>query len=145
VIANDVGQSTWEEIDQIAPGKDYGWNVREGFCVTGSMTDCTPNPSYADPQFAYDHTTDCRSITGGAFVPAGVWGPPYENRYLFADFTCDSVFRLVPHAGSDPTAVPFFATDGPVELEFGPSPSGQALYYLEYFTGEVHRVTGPAA
>jgi len=145
VFANDVGQSTWEEINRIAPGEDYGWNIREGFCVTGSMTECTADPRFADPQFAYDHTTDCRSITGGAFVPTGVWGPPYENRYLFADFTCDSVFRLVPHAGSDPTAVPFFPTDGPVELEFGPSPSGEALYYLEYFTGEVHRVTGPAA
>ncbi|MEO8330278.1 MAG: PQQ-dependent sugar dehydrogenase, partial [Candidatus Nanopelagicales bacterium] len=143
VYANDVGQSTSEEIDRILPGRDYGWNVREGFCLTGSTTECTPDPQYTDPLFAYDRSTDCRSITGGAFVPPGLWGPPYEDQYIFADFTCNSVFRLVPQQDSAWTAEPFFPADGPVELVFGPGPSGQALYYLEYFTGELHRVTGP--
>ncbi|HVQ87783.1 MAG TPA: PQQ-dependent sugar dehydrogenase, partial [Actinomycetes bacterium] len=45
IWVNDVGQSTWEEIDRALPGKDYGWNVREGFCLTGSTTDCTADPS----------------------------------------------------------------------------------------------------
>ena len=141
VWVNDVGQDLWEEIDKADPGKDYGWNVREGFCQTGSTTLCTPDPQYADPTFSYDHTTDCRSITGAAFVPAGAWGDPYDGEYLFADFTCNSVFRLVPQAVGDPIAEPFFPADGPVELTFGPGPSGTSLYYLDYFSGEVHRVS----
>ena len=35
---NDVGQDTWEEIDLAQAGADYGWNVREGHCATGSTT-----------------------------------------------------------------------------------------------------------
>jgi glucose/arabinose dehydrogenase len=142
VFANDVGQSTWEEIDRVQPGRDYGWNVREGFCVTGSSVDCTPDPQFTDPQYAYDRNTDCRSITGAAFVPVGTWGAPYDDSFLFADFTCNSVFRLVPQKGTAWLSEPFFPADAPVELTFGPGPDGRSLYYLEYWTGEVHRVAG---
>ncbi|HZX55376.1 MAG TPA: PQQ-dependent sugar dehydrogenase, partial [Ilumatobacteraceae bacterium] len=34
---NDVGQNTWEEIDQGTAAADYGWNVREGHCATSSV------------------------------------------------------------------------------------------------------------
>ena len=36
----DVGQGTWEETDLGAAGADYGWNLREGRCATGSTTNC---------------------------------------------------------------------------------------------------------
>ena len=44
LFVNDVGLSTWEEIDQVDAGKNYGWNTREGFCATGSTVDCGPPP-----------------------------------------------------------------------------------------------------
>ena len=143
ILANDVGQNTWEEIDHVQSGNDYGWNVREGFCLTGSTVDCTHDARYTDPLFAYDRSTDCRSVTGAAFVPEDLWGDPYAGQYLFADLTCDSIFRLVPSKGGTYDAVPFAPAQGPVELTFGPAPGGQALYYLEYFTGKVRRISGP--
>ncbi len=42
---NDVGQDHWEEINQGAPGADYGWNQREGHCAVASYTDCGPPPA----------------------------------------------------------------------------------------------------
>ena len=39
---NDVGQNAWEEIDLGTAGADYGWNVREGHCATGSTSSCGP-------------------------------------------------------------------------------------------------------
>ena len=42
---NDVGQAEWEEIDLGQAGADYGWNVREGPCVNGSVTNCGPPPA----------------------------------------------------------------------------------------------------
>ena len=96
---NDVGQSTWEEIDRLRAGSDYGWNVREGHCRTGSTTDCGPTP-YQNPLHDYSQVaTGCRAITGGAFVPEGLWPAPYSGSYLFADFGCGKVFRLVPRPG----------------------------------------------
>ena len=71
---NDVGEITWEEIDLGTAGADYGWNVREGHCATGSTTDCgSPPAGMTNPIYDYNHDTGCMSVTGGAFVPNGIW------------------------------------------------------------------------
>lgn len=70
---NDVGQNTWEEIDLGLAGADYGWNKREGPCRRGSQTYCGEPKGMTNPVYAYSHDTGCESITGGAFVPSGVW------------------------------------------------------------------------
>ena len=97
-----------------------------------------------NPIFAYSHTaTDpifagCSSITGGAFVPAGVWPAEFEGAYLFSDFVCGRIFSLTPSN----TAIPF-GTDlnSPVTLIFGPHEGTQALYYTTFTNGgQVRRV-----
>src|SRR5207244_2651127 len=54
---NDVGESTWEEIDPGQPGANYGWPATEGQ---------TTNPVYKSPVYYYCHDQGC-AITGGAF------------------------------------------------------------------------------
>jgi len=137
---NDVGQGNWEEIDKLVAGADYGWNVREGHCATGSTTDCGPSP-YEDPIYDYSHADGCASITGGAFVPEGLWPAPYSGSYLFSDFVCGGIFRLVPKEGGGYTREPFLVGNRPVHLAFGPYAGGTALYYLDYFGGKVQRVS----
>jgi glucose/arabinose dehydrogenase/PKD repeat protein len=137
---NDVGQNTWEEIDALQVGKDYGWNVREGFCATGSTTDCGTN-TFTNPLFAYGRGDGCASITGGAFVPDGLWPAPYAGSYLFGDFVCGGIYRLAPAAGGGFTREPVIpGAVSPVHLDFGPAGSTSALYYLSY-SGSVHRIT----
>ena len=51
---NDVGQNTWEEIDNGQAGADYGWNVREGHCANGSTTNCgAPPTGMTNPIYDY--------------------------------------------------------------------------------------------
>ena len=70
MFVNEVGEDSWEEIDRVARGANYGWPDYEGFA---------PSPpslqNYQDPLLAYPHpaispdpavATGC-SITGGAF------------------------------------------------------------------------------
>ena len=53
-VINDVGQNTWEEIDDGKAGADYGWNVREGHCAANSTTDCgAPPAGMTNPFFDY--------------------------------------------------------------------------------------------
>jgi glucose/arabinose dehydrogenase/PKD repeat protein len=140
---NDVGQNAWEEIDVGASGADYGWNIREGFCATGSTTNCGANP-YTNPIFAYGRSDGCASITGGAFVPSALWPAPYSGAYLFSDYVCGKIFRLAPNGSGGWNRVDFATGLGgssAVHLRFGPWNGTQALYYTTYANGgEIRRI-----
>ena len=147
---NDVGQNAWEEIDEGLAGADYGWNVREGHCANGSTTNCgAPPAGMTNPVFDYGRSDGCGSITGGAFVPNGSWPAPYEGAYLFADYVCGNIFRLVPQTGGGYTHAAFatgLGAGSAVHMAFGPSGSGQALYYTTYAGGgEVRRIVHTGA
>jgi len=155
---NDVGASTWEEIDLGQSGADYGWDVREGPCVRDSITNCGPPPAgMTNPIYWYQHNTivpsgttnACNSIVGGAFVPNGIWPVDYDNTYLFSDFTCGAIFRLKPDGAGGFIRTEFdtgLGVEAPVAMTFGPHGATQALYYVAYNGGEVHRIafTGTA-
>jgi glucose/arabinose dehydrogenase len=61
IFINEVGENTWEEINQLEKGANYGWNIYEG---------PESDPRYVTPLFAYGHggdpaTTGC-AITGAS-------------------------------------------------------------------------------
>lgn len=133
---NDVGQFAWEEINLGIPGADYGWNVREGPCANGSLTDCGPQPpGMVNPAYAYPHFSTqfpgCGAITGGAFVPNSEWPVEYHNAYLFADFNCGRIYMVSPVSGTTIFAdhIGDFSIVG---LGFGPFEDGIALYYSTF-------------
>ncbi|MBV8520347.1 MAG: PQQ-dependent sugar dehydrogenase [Acidobacteria bacterium] len=150
IFVDDVGQNAWEEIDVAQAGADYGWNCREGAHTNNTSGPCSPTPpNLVDPIFEYSHSANvpgtsvsgCGSITGGAFVPNGIW-PGYDNKYLFADYNCGAMFTIDSNAPANATA---FATSlggsSAVHLLFGPFGATQALYYTTYAGGgEVRRV-----
>ncbi|KAA1417890.1 PKD domain-containing protein [Nocardioides humilatus] len=136
---NDVGLNTWEEVDLLRKGRNYGWNVREGHCRRESTTDCGTVRGFTNPIHDYRHTT-CRSITGGAFVPDGVW-PRWRGSYLYSDFSCGTIFRLAPTSTGGFRRSTFASgLGGPVHLRFGPHGEETALYYLSFFTDSVRRI-----
>lgn len=145
LYVNDVGQSSWEEIDDLRSGADYGWNVREGHCARGSTTSCgAPPAGMTNPVFDYGRADGCGSITGGAFVPAGVWPAAFDGRYLFSDFNCGRIFRLDPDGAGGFVRTDFvtgLGSSSAVHLAFGPWNGSQALYYTTYASGgQVRRI-----
>ncbi len=139
---NDVGQDVTEEVDDGGIGRDYGWNTREGSCLTGSITNCPAPPAgVTDPLTTYQHDGSCAYITAGAFVPNGVWPAEYDNTYLFADGGCGKIWQ---RNGSAPVnyASPFATTvGGIVDMAFvtqGPDP---ALYYVTNGSSQLRKIT----
>jgi glucose/arabinose dehydrogenase len=133
LFVNDVGEDTWEEIDKAVKGADYGWNVREGHCAEGSTSDCgPPPPGLTNPIFDYSHVaTACEAITGGAFVPNGLWGAGYDTGYLYSDYICDKIFLLLPDGAGGWVSSSFatgLAPGGPVALFFGTHGATTSLY-----------------
>ena len=131
MFINDVGQNTWEEINDGIAGSNYGWPNCEGFCNP-------PNASFRDPIFAYMNDINTCAITGGAFYNPTVNQFPaqFVGSYFFADFCGNWIRRLDPANGN---AVTDFATgvSSPVDLRV--SPDG-FLYYLARGAGAVGRI-----
>ena len=136
LFINDVGQSTWEEIDDGIVGANYGWPTTEG---------PTNNPSFVSPIYYYGHgstdTTGC-AIVGGTFYnpPVPQFPSFYSGKYFFSDLCSGWIRVFDPIAGM----ASGFATgiDTPVDLDVGPD---GALYYLARGSnGQVFRVATPA-
>jgi uncharacterized repeat protein (TIGR03806 family) len=79
---NDVGQSTFEEVDRVVLGGNYGWRCLEGTRDTG--LDCGPNPDPIPPVAQYGRSQGF-STTGG-YVYRGSAIPALRGRYVFGDF-----------------------------------------------------------
>jgi glucose/arabinose dehydrogenase len=136
ILVNDVGQNTWEEINHVVKGGNYGWPTTEG---------PTDNPAFISPVFAYQHDVgqpQGRAITGGAFynppfnLPADQQFPgAFRGDYFFADYLGAFIWRY--DVGTD-TASPFATgVDSPVDLQVGRNGD---LLYLSRFTGTVTAV-----
>jgi glucose/arabinose dehydrogenase len=141
---NDVGGPSWEEVDLGKAGADYAWNLCEGNHDNPSSpgsVNCSAAP-YTPPVHEYSHDAGCTAITGGAFVPNGVWPAGYDNSYLFGDYGCKKIFELKPKSGGGFTQSEFASElGGVVDMAFGPYGTGQALYYTTYASGgEIHRI-----
>ena len=76
IMINDVGQGTWEEVNEGIAGANYGWPKTEG-------------PT-ADRRFRSPiHHYSVASIAGGAFCPSKIsagFPPQYQGKYFFMDF-----------------------------------------------------------
>jgi glucose/arabinose dehydrogenase len=143
---NDVGQGNVEEISEGRSGGDFGWNCFEGTRVNRTDGICSgvSFSSTVPPVFEYRREgafDRCASITGGAFVPAGIWPSSYDGAYLFADYVCGRMFTL-NLSGASPTSSLFDGSVGAVShMAFGPFGSTQALYYANIGSGEIVRIS----
>lgn len=128
---NDVGQDSWEEIDEGIAGANYGWPLCEGTCII---------PAYVNPVYTYPHNGAGKAIAGGAFYEANQFPSEYLGSYFFGDYVAGFIKRLTP----DGQVIDFLSgLSAPTDIKIGPNDG--FLYYLLIGTGEVHKVQYVAA
>jgi aldose sugar dehydrogenase len=88
LLVGDVGQTTWEEIDLVTAGGNYGWPLAEGVCPGAGECDPGVVPGQlVNPIYTYNHDGGSNSITAVLPYSGATFGPAYQNTVFFADFS----------------------------------------------------------
>lgn len=115
IYVNDVGETTWEEINVLQRDGNYTWPRCEGPKNTG-VGECA-DADFQYPLYAYNHNKKGASITGATF---------YKGDYYFGDM----VLKVIRKMNSNNVVSDFISTSElPVDIDAGPDGN---LYYLGY-------------
>jgi aldose sugar dehydrogenase len=93
LLVADVGQASWEELDNVTAGGNYGWPFAEGVCPGTGM--CAPGVdfgSFVNPIYAYPHDPTLplyqqASITSVLVYTNSLVGQTFQNKVFIADYT----------------------------------------------------------
>lgn len=92
LYAGDVGQYDREEIDIIAPGKNYGWNIMEGSLCTPGVNPYCDKAGLTLPLIDYGRKEGITVI--GGFVYRGHDIPPLCGAYIYGDWGSGKIWAL---------------------------------------------------
>ncbi len=136
----DVGEATYEEVNRIQPGGNYGWPIREGrHCYDGFP--CDPR-NYQDPYLEMAHPTAV-SIAAG-FVYRGARIPALYGKFVFGDFGGFLWAIDEDPVTLEPKAVALDDTFARHTTAFVEDLGGE-LYGVNYYGGEIFQIAPRAA
>ena len=138
ILVNDVGQVTWEEInDATTGGKNFGWPATEGTFSPATY------PNFTNPIYAYSHGSGdgkgC-AITGGTFFYPAVTNYPstYWGKYFFQDL-CNQWINTLDLSPNPAVRSPYATTTGGNNLALAVGNDGN-LYYLSRSSSALYKV-----
>ncbi len=131
----DVGQNTWEEINRVEKGKNYGWRIMEGLHCFKPSKGCDID-GLSMPIAEYAHESGRCSITGG-YVYRGKKIPHLQGTYVFGDYCSGEIMGLVNQR------VTVLLSTGLRISSFGEDATGE-LYVVDH-RGEIYRMIDSAA
>ena len=134
LIAADVGQDSFEEVDIVPAGANMGWKAREATHCFDPKDDC-PKDGMVEPVFEYGREAG-QSITGG-FVYLGERIPWLRDKYVVGDFVTGRLWALtLPDEPGKPAKSEELGVFPHAFSSFARSPSGE-IYALDFARGLV--------
>lgn len=130
----DVGQDTWEEVDRVVKGGNYGWSCYEGFVQFLNYNDpenSCPGKTFQSPRAVYGHMDSNEDVIGGIIYRGTAMRELY-GYYLYADFNSGNMWAVNPNDNSP--AVQIISHDGLNISDFVLAANGVA-YLMTYSTG----------
>lgn len=138
LIAGDVGQNRYEEVDLVRGGDNLGWKIREAGHCFAPQEGCR-SEGLVDPIFEYGRELGT-SITGG-YVYRGSALPELRDKYIFADFSSGHLWAL-PLPEERGGAYPIAESLGQWQIQpstFAQDSDGE-LYIADYEGGKIYRL-----
>lgn len=135
LFVNDVGQNTWEEINECnTGGLNYGWPTAEGI---------SSNSAFTNPVYYYAHGSGIGkgcAITGGSFFNPSSTNYPsqYAGRYFFMDY-CNNWIDMLIISGTTYTRSNFASSIAGSSVCIATGPDGN-LYFLSRTAGAVYKI-----
>ena len=142
VFLSTVGANTWEELNEVERGANYGWPTYEGSANVAGFT---------DPTWQYNHSTGSPTgcaITGGDFYEPAVARLPaqFHGTFLVADH-CEGWVKSVDIFNGNTVRDLFTGFERPVDVRVGAQgqvyvlvrtvdgSNGAGLYRIDYVGG----------
>jgi glucose/arabinose dehydrogenase len=133
LYGGDVGDFTWEELNHIVRGGNYGWPLHEGACTSNC-------DGFIDPIYTYPHNGQSSAVTGGPVYHGAMFPAAYQGNLFFGDYAQGFIKRAVLDASGNVSGVYDFDNTAGSVVDLKVAGDG-SLYYLTYFPGELYRVT----
>ena len=136
----DVGQDSWEEVDMIRKGSNYGWNTMEGAHCFSPSTGCDQTGlELPVAEYGNNRSEGC-SITGG-YLFRGPGTPSLLGAYVYGDFCSGKIWGLRYDGGSVTELT--LLVDSVLRISsFGEDQAGN-LYVLDHSEGIYKLVPAP--
>lgn len=77
LLIGDVGDFSWEEINHIVPGGNYGWPICEGMCN---------EPGFINPIHTYPHVGNSSAVVAGPIYRGDMFPEEFNGRFIFGDY-----------------------------------------------------------
>ncbi len=137
--AGDVGQDSFEEVNIVLPGKNYGWNRMEGYhCYPPRVTPCDQR-GLEPPVAEYALTKGNCAITGG-YVYRGALLPSLNGAYVYGDYCSGRIWAL--YFDGERVTENVLVVDFALEISsFGEDQAGE-LHILS-FDGRIYQFNPP--
>lgn len=121
IFLSDVGNASWEEVNEVKSGKNYGWPI-----VEGPLAGQTPPDNYEEPKHAYSHAEGC-SVLGAAFSRSDFpnYPPQFSGKFFFSDYCKGYIKAIDPNTGQETGT---FITGINRPLKFFFAPNGDFFY-----------------
>ena len=121
----DVGQDSFEEVDIVTKGANYGWNIMEGdHCFNSSSCNLS---GLTLPIAEYSHSEGIAVI--GGYIYHGSAIPALQGKYVFGDFGSGTIWTLTESPSGTWTRNTLLSTSHQIS-SFGQDAAGE-LYLLE--------------
>ena len=174
MLSGDIGERNIEELNWIEPGRDYGWNEREGTFVINPEFENNPQNGEREEVFAlppndedfgytypvaqYDHDEGLAIVSG--FVYRGSLASALAGKFIFGDIVNGKIFvveadnlqqgtqseieQIELELDGQKRTILQIVGDSRADLRFGIDADNE-LYLLEKRWGRIYKVIGPSS